>query len=901
MTRTKTMTGLLRSVSVVLLFLFFGSSCSISEIVDKKTSNVYFGSIENNTKTVLDGYNIVWREGDKIEVYSNNSKACYTYNGITGESSGDFVEEFKNSTSVGGLSHNIAIYPYSISSAINSGMAISYSIPSKQNYEPNSFGNGVAIMTAVTESIDSRKLCFKNVMAFIKLKLYGSANVCSITLQGNKNEVLSGECTISFDSEYYPVLSMEPNGENKIMIDCGESGIAISNNKNTPTAVWIAIPPITFEEGFSVSIKDVKGNTYEKSTSKRISIARSYVHSMSVIEILSDENLLDGGKCGPELYWSLYNNGLLKISGSGPSYDYVKGVLIDKTKEEIENYAGPSYYGFQPGKNYDHENGQYAAPWYRYRDEVDFDDYTSHEAYDSHNPKGWKYNSVSIDPGITYIGDWLFYRCCAEELTIPEGVKEIADWGIRYSPTLKRISIPSSVKKLGNNGISRNIVAEVIELGNGLETIGENALGQNTKVKSIVLPSSLISIGGHAMMANSEVRYVDLGSVSVIPERTLISAYKLEDVVVPESVHTIDEYAFYQCKALKRVIIPSNVETIGGNAFLECTSLEDVYIKSQTIANKVSNNGSSNGYLTKYAKRIYIHNSISCPYAESSLHYDGIYGEYKQYSSWSDYKEEGLVSAGVISPGVFYKLYNTLGNGDYTLYLGSNTSGTYSGTRQCVFYSNKSKIKKIIVPNNVSITTSDFFNGYENLEEADIAMTDIPQNFFINCKNLTKLTLREGVKTIGSYAFFNTSITHLVIPESVVTIADRVAHNTIQSDLQSVTIGSNVESVGAMAFIYYKNVSIPANNKLSSIGEQAFYASKGLGILYLPQITTLSRLAFYKADSFSEIVIGNKVESIGDNAFAFHIGTVTINREKSLITIGSNAFGKASSVVYKSN
>ena len=180
-------------------------------------------------------------------------------------------------------------------------------------------------------------------------------------------------------------------------------------------------------------------------------------------------------------------------------------------------------------------------------------------------------------------------------------------------------------------------------------------------------------------------------------------------------------------------------------------------------------------------------------------------------------------------------------------------------------------------------------------------MTDIPQNFFLNCKNLTKLTLREGVRTIGSYAFFNTSITHLVIPESVVTIADRVAHNTIQSDLQSVKIGSNVESVGAMAFIYYKNVSIPSNNKLSTIGEQAFYASKGSGILYLPQITTLSRLAFYKADSFSEIVIGNKVESIGDNAFASHLGNVTVNRDKSLITIGSNAFGKASSVIFNSN
>ena len=205
MTQTKTTIGMLRSASVILL-LIYSTACSISEISNEKILNVYYGSIEKDTKTVLDGYNIVWREGDKIEVYSNMSKACYSYKGVTGESSGDFVEEFKNSTSVGGLSRNVAIYPYSTASSIKPGMTFSYTIPSQQNYEPNSFGNGTAIMTAITESVDSRKLSFKNVMAFLKLKLYGSSNVRTITLKGNNNEVLSGESTISFDSYNHPIV-----------------------------------------------------------------------------------------------------------------------------------------------------------------------------------------------------------------------------------------------------------------------------------------------------------------------------------------------------------------------------------------------------------------------------------------------------------------------------------------------------------------------------------------------------------------------------------------------------------------------------------------------------------------------------------------------------------------------
>ena len=128
-----------------------------------------------------------------------------------------------------------------------------------------------------------------------------------------------------------------------------------------------------------------------------------------------------------------------------------------------------------------------------------------------------------------------------------------------------------------------------------------------------------------------------------------------------------------------------------------------------------------------------------------------------------------------------------------------------------------------------------------------------------------------------------------LIPESVVTIADRVAHNTIQSDLQSVTIGSNVESVGAMAFIYYKNVSIPSNNKLSTIGEQAFYEARLEKINFPTSLKKIGKKSFVGND-FTTLVFNEGLQTISNGAFERCSRLVDIKFSSSIKSIQKRAF-----------
>lgn len=338
--------------------------------------------------------------------------------------------------------------------------------------------------------------------------------------------------------------------------------------------------------------------------------------------ILTKRQALDTGKCGPQLTWTLYDDGLLKISGEGRSYDYCKGLFGDTaTREEIEAYQkelegktdldslAKYERGFQEGKLYDHENGQYIAPWYKYRQEIDFVNYTKKEIYDRENPNGWTYNRIEIDEGITYIGNWMFYRVCGPtELVVPEGVTQIGRWGIRYSPTLKKVKLPDSLETIENRGCSRLEVVEEIITGTGLKNIGDYAFAQNAKLETMVLNGNIETMGVYPFGYNTSLASVEFKSLTCLTRAPFVDCNMLKEVILPQNLITIEPSALVN-RNLETVRIPENVAQIGAAAFYGCQKLESVYIDSPKIAAELANI-SSCGHLVAYAKKIYVKTTI---------------------------------------------------------------------------------------------------------------------------------------------------------------------------------------------------------------------------------------------------------------------------------------------------
>ena len=163
-----------------------------------------------------------------------------------------------------------------------------------------------------------------------------------------------------------------------------------------------------------------------------------------------------------------------------------------------------------------------------------------------------------------------------------------------------------------------------------------------------------------------------------------------------------------------------------------------------------------------------------------------------------------------------------------------------------------SKIKKI--------EDDAFFN--QTIESVDISgdVEEIGYRAFYRCKNLKKITLREGVKKIGKNAFYNTPIETLNIPSSVETIGD-MAFNNCRS-LKKLTL----------------------NEGLKQIGREAFEDAPLEDLKTPSTVEKISDLAFASCESLKMVTLNEGLKEIGDSAFRdTKINTITIPSTVTLI------------------
>ena len=233
------------------------------------------------SKTVLDeNNNIRWSEGDQIVAFMKTSLGLkyQLKDSYIGETSGYFSKVSSGSSDDLGAGmewdHIVAYYPYAESikcAKIGDNYAIDVVLPTEQTYEAGSFGGGVWPMVAVSKDND---ITFKNVCGGMKLQLKGTQKVVAINLEGKNSEKLSGAATVTAytDGETKPAITMASGASTSVTLDCG-SGIQL--NQSPATEFIIALPPVLFSKGFTVTVTDDAGNPYTVETDKANTVLRS--------------------------------------------------------------------------------------------------------------------------------------------------------------------------------------------------------------------------------------------------------------------------------------------------------------------------------------------------------------------------------------------------------------------------------------------------------------------------------------------------------------------------------------------------------------------------------------------------------------------------------------------------
>lgn len=228
------------------------------------------------------------------------------------------------------------------------------------------------------------------------------------------------------------------------------------------------------------------------------------------------------GQCGADAYWTLYNDGLLIVNGSGLISDNT-GI---SSNEQIRK--------------------------------------------------------VIISEGITSIGDWAFSsNWNLSEVVISSGVLSIGDWAFNSCP-LRTVFLPDSVVSIGDNPWFNCIYLEsiTVDVNNTEYCDLSGVLFKKDHTELIALPAAytgsytvpngVISINDYACTCYSLTEVILPDTLSSIGEGAFNNCLNLSSIVLPSQFKRIGKEAFSGCNNLLTITVPRSITTIEENAFYGC-------------------------------------------------------------------------------------------------------------------------------------------------------------------------------------------------------------------------------------------------------------------------------------------------------------------------------------------
>ena len=200
-------------------------------------------------------------------------------------------------------------------------------------------------------------------------------------------------------------------------------------------------------------------------------------------------------------------------------------------------------------------------------------------------------------------------------------------------------------------------------------------------------------------------------------------------------------------------------------------------------------------------------------------------------------------------------------------------------------------VKKVTIQNGVTSIGNFAFYECRNLASVEMAdsVSDIGESSFSFCSGLTSVTIPSSVVSIGEWAFSNSGLTNLTLPSGL----DNVGRGVFSgcSSLTSVTIPDTVTSIGASAFGGCNSLaSVIIPDAVTSIGASAFTDCSSLTSVIIPDSVTSIGSYVFSRSGITDITIPNSVTSIAYRMFYNCNALTSVAIPTSVTSIGDGAF-----------
>lgn len=497
-------------------------------------------------------------------------------------------------------------------------------------------------------------------------------------------------------------------------------------------------------------------------------------------------------------------------------------------------------------------------------------------------------NIIYTENGITKAGSFQAFTYAAE--TIQYMRLTDGTWAITgYSGNAEIVVFPSE-----HNGIP------VTQVGNGLTNITglENA-------KTIIIPETVVSIGANAFAGYSQLKSlempisttinenafdgVDIMFITFTPGTGISPEYNYETIKYTpwgnssgcgiefrNGIRTISSHMFEECNILGRIVLPDTVTDVGKYAFSNCKKITEVTLsKSMTEVKEGT---------FQYCDII---DSISFPENIKKIH---AYAFADCFNISSLVLPKNLTYIGDCAFAYLFVAASEMTDRNLIIPDGVTVDG--AGFRSA-------QIAELHVGQNVDMSDTAFNEAHIDniyIDEPFDCMNNVPWNNYGYYLSEFGLDMRSSSVHWGAgetiqdesgllyyvendkavVTKYNGTNTDVVIPDvynSVPVVAIDAYAFFENQNVRSVTIGSNIQSIGSYAFLGCFNLesfNFTGSNRVIRIGDWAFaYCSQLSSELYMTDnLMYLGYEAFYECNNLTgSIYVSQNLSYVYDNTF----------------------------------
>lgn len=357
--------------------------------------------------------------------------------------------------------------------------------------------------------------------------------------------------------------------------------------------------------------------------------------------------------------------------------------------------------------------------------------------------------------------------------------------------------------------------------------------------------------------------YASFSGILTIPQTILIEGESY-------TVVGIDDMAFMGCAKLTSVTFPSTLKTIGEGVFYGCSRLTSVELPAQTVS--IGNEAFGDCPLLATLSLGEGLKSIGRSAFENCIALTGVS------------MPAGMESIGALAFKGCTKLASAALGNSLTL-LGDSA-----------FYG-CSALQSVELPVTVSSVGTRTFAGCSALNAVGLGnVSTIGEAAFNGCSALTEIAIPNGVETLGNYAFYGCSSLATVTlgtqersSSSLKTIGDYAFAETA---VKSVVLPDGVSTLGNYAFNKCASLAtVSLGNSLTAIGNYVFSGCSAIESLVIPNsVTSIGSYAFEKCTKLTSATLGTGISSIPDYMFSSCSALTSVVLPENITGIGKYAF-----------